>query len=122
MPGCEGVVDLEQAALCHSHSQVGNQSLDTPLQPPVAPFAPATLVLALDVAHAASASLSPSPAPDPGNRALACDRALLLSNLTLQTLRSGPPHSARGTVLCRLESAYPSISAVSGRCARLAPP
>jgi multidrug efflux pump subunit AcrB len=27
MPGCEGMVDLEQAALCHSHSQVGNQSL-----------------------------------------------------------------------------------------------
>lgn len=48
MAGCAGVVDLEQPNLCQSHAQFGKQSLDKPVQPPVAPFAAAALVLELD--------------------------------------------------------------------------
>ena len=37
MDGCEEVVDIEQPALCHAHAQIGDQSLDKPASPGVAP-------------------------------------------------------------------------------------
>jgi hypothetical protein len=57
MSGCEGM-DMEQPSLCHAHDQTGNQSLDKPETPHVAPFMPAALllaVIALDVTVPATA-------------------------------------------------------------------
>lgn len=73
MAGCEGVVDLEQPNLCQSHAQFGNQSLDKPAQPPVAPFAAAALVLQLDAAT--HLRFDPPPLP-----------ALMLSRVTAPPL------------------------------------
>lgn len=42
MPGCESI-DMEQPNLCHSHEQIGKQSLDKPQLPPVQQFIPAAL-------------------------------------------------------------------------------
>ena len=47
MTGCEGM-DMEQPSLCHAHDQTGNQSLDKPEAPHVAPFMPAALLLAVN--------------------------------------------------------------------------
>lgn len=44
MPGCDGMVDLEQPSLCHAYSQVGKQSLDKPPVPDVPPAVPVMLV------------------------------------------------------------------------------
>lgn len=44
MAGCEGVVDIEQPALCFVHSQVGDQSLDKPAPPDVSPSAAIVLI------------------------------------------------------------------------------
>src|SRR6185436_18611230 len=60
MPGCDGM-DLEQPALCQAHAQVGNQSLDKPHPPDVAPFSIATLLFVLDPAtEAGPISLRPA--------------------------------------------------------------
>jgi hypothetical protein len=47
MAGCEGMVDIEQPALCYVHSQVGNQSLDKPAAPDVPPSIAIMLVPAI---------------------------------------------------------------------------
>lgn len=44
MPGCEDAVDAVQPGLCHAHTQAGNQSLDKPPMPDVAPSAAIVLV------------------------------------------------------------------------------
>ncbi len=45
MSGCEGM-DMEQPNLCHAYGQAGDQSLDKPQPPHVAPFVPVQLMLA----------------------------------------------------------------------------
>jgi hypothetical protein len=62
MEGCVGM-DMEQPSLCHAYGQVGDQSLDKPMSPPVAPFAPVILVLALVTKEVASLSLTEPTAP-----------------------------------------------------------
>ncbi|HJV72857.1 MAG TPA: hypothetical protein VJ654_01430 [Noviherbaspirillum sp.] len=47
MTGCEGMVDMEQPALCHAHAQAGDQSLDKPASPGVAPSVAIVLVPAI---------------------------------------------------------------------------
>lgn len=49
MPGCTGMVDLEQTALCHAHSQDqgSKQSLDQPQLPHVVAFIAANLLRVL---------------------------------------------------------------------------
>ena len=44
MTGCEGVVDIEQPALCYAHAQASDQSLDKPASPGVAPSVAIVLV------------------------------------------------------------------------------
>lgn len=55
MAGCEGM-DMAQPGLCHAyaHGQAGKQSLDKPDLPPVQPFVPVGLVLALDAVDVAA--------------------------------------------------------------------
>ncbi|MES2259960.1 MAG: hypothetical protein V4724_15660 [Pseudomonadota bacterium] len=38
MPGCQGMDDTAQPGLCHAHCAAGQQSLDLPATPHVAPF------------------------------------------------------------------------------------
>lgn len=52
MAGCEEVVDIEQPALCHAHAQIGDQSLDKPASPGVAPSVAVVLVPAMQTISA----------------------------------------------------------------------
>ena len=47
MIGCEGVVDIEQPALCYTHAQEGSQSLNKPPVPDVQPTVAVVLVPAV---------------------------------------------------------------------------
>ena len=44
MAGCEGMADIEQAALCHAHCEPASQSLDKPAMPDVSPSVAVLLV------------------------------------------------------------------------------
>jgi hypothetical protein len=47
MAGCEGMDDTDKPVSCHDHNQTGNQSLDKPELPNVAPFVATVLVQAV---------------------------------------------------------------------------
>ena len=76
MSGCTGM-DMQQPALCHAHDHVGQQSLDKPDVPQVAPFAVAGLTLLVPPLD----TVTPTTAPP--------------SNATLLTRTTAPPLAIR---------------------------
>jgi hypothetical protein len=55
MPGCTGMADTGQPGLCQAHCASGQQSLDAPVLPPVAPFAATGLVAILALSETTGA-------------------------------------------------------------------
>ncbi len=61
MSSCEGM-DTSQPNLCHEHEQVGNQSLDKPPAPHVAPFVASILTVVFQALIFDAAPITSHPA------------------------------------------------------------
>jgi hypothetical protein len=63
MPGCTGMADAGRPGLCQAHCASGQQSLDAPAIPPVAPFSATGLVAVIALTDAAEAARPAAPHP-----------------------------------------------------------